>query len=387
MFGLSARHARWAAPVAVAAVVAGGAQVAARAASGRPDLPTLSARDLLVKAQSAKVTALSGTVRSTTDLGVPALPQRGGPDWSSLLTGTQTLRVYVDGPQRQRVDLLGTLTQASLVHDASTLWTWNSATRVVTRTALPPGGSARSPEALPDVPGSPGDLATRAPLTPQQAADRALAAVTPTTQVSVGQPATVAGRDAYDLRLQPKDATSLVGSVDVYVDLRTGLALRTVVTPRSGGPAAVDIGFTRLDLTTPAASTFRFAPPPGSSVRDTAVPTRAHQGSTPKARPDVKTFGTGWSTVVRTSVPQGAMSGGQAGADQHAPSAPGQARSGDPLGGVLLRAATPVSSDRVPGGGRLLTTRLLTVLLTNDGHVYVGAVTPDELIRTARSAG
>ncbi|MGN6302069.1 MAG: LolA family protein [Angustibacter sp.] len=370
MLGLFARHARWAAPVVIAAAVAGGAQVAAQAASTRPDLPQLSARDLLVKVQTAKVSALSGTVRSTTDLGVPALPQQGGLDWSSLLTGTQTLRVYADGPQHQRVDLLGTLTQASVVHDGSTLWTWNSSTRTVTRTALP---SSRA-RALPDVPGSPGDLATRLPLTPQQAAERALGAVSPTTTVSVGRSATVAGRDAYDLRLQPKDAASLVGSVEVYVDARTGLVLRTVVTPRSGGAAAVDIGFTRLSLRTPAASTFRFTPPPGSSVRDVALPAQPHGSRTTTGKPSVQTFGTGWATVVRTTAPQPS-------------SAAGSQKSTDPLAGMLLRASTPVPTDRLPGGGRLLTTRLVSVLLTTDGHLYVGAVTPDQLIRTARTGG
>jgi outer membrane lipoprotein-sorting protein len=378
MLGLSARHARWAAPVVIAAAVAGGAQVAAQASTGRPDLPQLTARDLLVKVQSAKVSALSGTVRSTTDLGFPAVPQQGGLDWSSLLTGTQTLRVYLNGPQHQRVDLIGTLTQASVVHDDSTLWTWNSTTRTVTRTALPASGGGRTPQALPDVPGSPGDLTQRLPLTPQQAAERALAAVSPTTKVSVGRSASVAGRDAYDLRLQPRDAASLVGSVDVYVDARTGLVLRTVVTPRSGGAAAIDIGFTRLSLSAPAASTFRFTPPPGASVRDVALPTRPHDGSgtaqrPSREKPSVQTFGTGWTTVVRAAAPR--------------PSPSAAEGSADPLAGVLLRAARPVPADQLPGGGRLLTTRLVSVLLTTDGHLYVGAVTPDELIRTARTGG
>ncbi|KQX66602.1 hypothetical protein [Angustibacter sp. Root456] len=371
MLGLSARHARWAAPVVIAAAVAGGAQVSAQAANDRPHLPSLTARDLLVKVQTARVSTLSGTVRSTTDLGVPALPQRGGLDWSSLLTGTQTLRVYLDGPQRQRVDLVGPLTQASLVHDRSTLWTWNSTTRTVTRTVLPSSSQAT---ALPDVPGAPGDLAMHLPLTPQQAAERALAAVSPTTKVSVGRPATVAGRDAYDLRLQPRDAVSLVGSVDVYVDARTGLVLRTVVTPRSGGAAAVDIGFTRLSLRSPAASTFRFSPPPGSSVRDVTMPTHDAQRSAPSGAAPVRTFGNGWTTVVRSTAPQPSASGGS---EQPA----------SPLLATLLRASRPVPGDRLPGGGRLLTTRLVSVLLTADGHLYVGAVTPDELIRTARASG
>jgi hypothetical protein len=186
------RPLRWAVPFAVVAVVGAGAQLTSRAAAAEPDLPAISARDLLVKVQNADVRALTGTVRSTTSLGLPALPQQGGVDWSSLLAGTRTLRVYVDGPARQRVDLLGDLTQASVVHDGRTLWTWSSTTREVTHAVLPSRDSfAGSPSG--GVPSTPGDGSLIAALTPQQAAERALSAVSPTTRVSVGRAAVVGG--------------------------------------------------------------------------------------------------------------------------------------------------------------------------------------------------
>ncbi len=366
MAAISSRQARWALPFAVAALVAGGAQWSTRAAAATPDLPAITAQDLLVKVQTAKVQALSGTVRSTTALGLPALPRQGGVDWTSLLAGTQTLRVYADGASRQRVDLLGDLTQASVVHDGRTLWTWNSATRQVTRTTLPAAAGR-----VGSTPSSPRDLSSLAPLTPQDAAQRALAAVTPTTRVSVGRAASVAGRDAYDLRLQPRQAASLVGSVDVFVDASTGLVLRTVVTPRGGGDPAVDIGFTRLTLAAPPASAFRFSPPPGASVRDLTLPSRKPAQGSPSAHqaPQVRTFGTGWTTVVETSVPKTSTPPGKG------PDANGG------LADLVLRAAKPV-----PGGGRLLSTRLVSVLLTGQGQLYVGAVTPEELMRQAEVA-
>jgi hypothetical protein len=44
---------------------------------------------------------------------------------------------------------------------------------------------------------------------------------------------------------------------------------------------------------------------------------------------------------------------------------------------ALLRAATPVHGSW--GSGRLLRTSLVSVLLTNSGHVLIGAVTPSVL--------
>ena len=364
------RRLRWAVPVVAAGLVFGGAQLTAWAATSSADLPTITARDLLVKAQQARVDQLSGTVRSTTSLGLPALPSQGGANWSSLVAGTQTLRVFADGPQRQRVDLLGDLTQASVVHDGRTLWTWSSATREVTKATLP--AEAGTPD------GSKHPLGTSAaPLTPQDAADRALAAITPSTAVSVGRTAKVAGRDAYDLRLVPRDAATLVGSVDLFIDAKTGLALRTVVVPRGSRVPAVDVGFTSLRLRAPAASTFRFTTPPGSTVRTVTLPGRSGEArpSGPDSAPQLQPVGSGWSTVlVASGVPAGELTG-QLGAPD--------ARSG-PAAGVgpaLLQAARPVHG--AFGSGRMLRTRLVSVLLTDDGRLLAGAVTPAELIRVA----
>ncbi len=365
------RRLRWAAPVAVAVAVAGGVQLSARA-SATAALPQISARDLLVKAQQAKVTQITGTVRSTTALGLPALPRQPGADWSTLAAGTQTLRVFADGPARQRVDLLGDLAQASIVRDGRTLWTWSSTTRKVTRTPLPdPATAARRSRT--------GLSLTDLPVTPQQAADRALSALTPSTVVTVGRSASVAGRDAYDLRLVPKDAASLVGRVDLYVDARTGLALRTVVVPRGSAQPALDIGFTSLRLAAPARSTFRFVPPPGSSVSNLALPTpsagdRLRGGPPGAGTPDVRSLGSGWTTVIQAASPAagGVLRPGDAAAD------------GQSLLQPLLRAARPVQGDF--GSGRLLRTRLLTVLLVDDGRVFAGAVSPTELLRVAGSA-
>ena len=64
---------------------------------------------------------------------------------------------------------------------------------------------------------------------PLTLARRALAAASPTTSVGMGTAVRVAGRAAYVLVLTPKDATTLVGRVEVAVDATTHVPLATAV--------------------------------------------------------------------------------------------------------------------------------------------------------------
>ena len=72
--GVAQRSRRWLVPVATVAVVAGVGTLGPVVADASPKLPGITAQDLLAKVQTAKVDGLSGTVRSATDLGLPALP-------------------------------------------------------------------------------------------------------------------------------------------------------------------------------------------------------------------------------------------------------------------------------------------------------------------------
>ncbi len=76
--------------------------------------------------------ALSGTVVETTDLGLPALPsiggrrRRRGASFSSLVSGSHTMRVWYAGPDQQRLALLGQLGESDLVRNGTDLWAWSS---------------------------------------------------------------------------------------------------------------------------------------------------------------------------------------------------------------------------------------------------------------------
>ncbi|MEW2383909.1 sigma-E factor regulatory protein RseB domain-containing protein [Micromonospora sp. NPDC047707] len=349
---------RWLVPVtAVVTVVGGGAALGRFAAQAEPSLPPRTAAQLLVDLQTARHDGFSGTVVQRADLGLPAIAGLAAGDGpADLLTGTHTLRVWHSGPDKQRVALVDTLGERDIIRNGRDVWTWNSRTNTATHRTLPAEKDADAPPELPD--------------TPQEAADAALAAVDPTTEVSVGRAATVAGRDAYELVLAPRDAASLVHQVRIAIDATEHLPLRFEVFAEGGDRPAFEVAFAQIDYARPDDDQFRFNPRPGVKVTeegaDRARPARPGKPAGDE-RPDVRTVGEGWTTVVVAKV-----DGASRSADA------GDAPDLDALSGQL----PAVRGDW--GSGRLFRSHLVSALLTDDGRLIAGAVTPERLYEVAR---
>lgn len=338
----------WAAPVAVVAAVAGGAAlVSATSASGHPSLPALSPAQLLAKVQTAKAPALSGVVRESAALGLPDLPgsdQSASLSWTSLITGTHTAKVWLDGAAKQRVALLGTLSEADIVHNGRDVWTYTSSSNSVSHTVLPAGKDATEHE--------------HTGYSPIAASKALLKAITPSTSVTVDKTQVVAGRDAYTLVVSPRDHRSTVRKVTIAIDSSRFVPLRLQVFGAGSSPA-FQIGFTQLSFATPRASIFDFRAPAGATVVKNPLQDR-HQrehvagpgGAAPTKSAAPKLIGSGWTTVVE--FPNGLPGGA--------------------TGGLLGRLTSSG-----PSGERLLTTALLNGVVLPDGRVFLGAVTPSVL--------
>ena len=208
-------------------------------------------------------------------------------------------------------------------------------------------------------------------VTPQQAAEQALAAVDPTTRVTVDGTAEVAGRPVYELVLAPRDERSLIGQVRLAVDSETSMPLRVQVYAVDATEPAFETGFTSVSFATPDDSVFAFT----ASGRDgggartvcrTAEGASLHPDEAMREQPTI--IGEGWTSVavLRGVQPDGIT----AGSDPE--SGAGQA---------LLQALRPVSGPY--GSGRVLTTDLVSALLLDDGRLLVGAVPPSILEEAA----
>lgn len=378
------RRARWAVPAGTVAVVAAGLLVVPAVADASSPLPARSAAELLASTRDAADHPLSGTVSQTAALGLPDLPGASSTSLSvtSLVTGTHTARVWYAAPDRARVALVGDLAETNVVRSGSDVWTWSSEDRTASHTILPATGKVVYDGSYTPLPE--GSATATAPdtssMTPTQAAERVLAAIDPTTEVTVDGAVSVAGRSAYELVLAPRDAGSLVGQVRLAIDADTSTPLRVQVFARGASDPAFETGFTSVSFATPDASVFAFTPPAGAKVTTTDLSSveqpHDERGSRPQSAAEPTVIGEGWTAVA--SVP-----GVELGSSSGRGSSRGASSGSDQVSALLS------SADRVSGSwgsGRVLTTALVTALLTDDGRLYVGAVTPAVLERAAASA-
>lgn len=346
----------WIPAVVAPVVVAAGVVVVpaiANAASPPPPKTAAQVLDLIAGSHDAHY---SGTVQQTSDLGLPQLPGSmaseapGGASVSSLLeliTAAHTAKVYVDGASRQRVQVLDTLSERDVIHNGTTVWTYDARHRTATRFTLDAG--TRKPQV---------------PNTPADAADRLIAAITPTTSVSVST-STDLGRGVYELRLAPKTSATLVADAVITVDAQTGVPLAARIDARGQQNPAVQVAFTSIDFAEPAASVFSFTPPAGTTVTDHTVTGREHDGHAKADLPTPAVRGSGWTSIVEVPA-QGALKA---------------ANGSQALGGseALLNGLTqPVA------GGRMLQTSLITVYLRSDGTVFAGAVPASALLSAGK---
>ncbi|GHC70666.1 LolA family protein [Streptomyces flavofungini] len=398
------KAARYVVPLAVAGVAAATiGLVPALATSGDPDLPKITAQELIEKIAASDTEQLSGTVKISTDLGLPSFGSgltggfapgggdeggKGAADPSAklmeLASGTHTLRIAADGPDKQKLSVLDDAAEYSLIHNGDDVWAYDSASNEAYHAK--DGGRAGADKSHRGGKGAGKDLPKELPATPKEFAEQALkAAEKSSTSVEVDGSAQVAGRDAYRLVLKPKDSGSTVGQITIAVDEKTGTPLKFTLSPAGGGSAVVDAGFTKVDFGKPSAATFDFKPAKGTKVteedgKDGRSGRPGHSGEDfegfkGEGPEGLNVIGDGWTSIAELKLPGGqGLPTSAAGSDEVPQEA---AKFLDSLG-------DKVNGDF--GSGTVFKTRLINALVTDDGKVYVGAVTKDALVKAANAA-
>ncbi|MFS2089327.1 LolA family protein [Paenarthrobacter nicotinovorans] len=334
-------------------------------------LPPKTADEILAMIARTQVRELSGTLEQTTELGLPEVPTAGpgvAPGTASaleFLTGSHTARVYIDGPSKARVQILDRMAERDLVLNGEDAWFYDSSDNSATHVSIP-----RPPVGAPTesrVPESPRPTFP----TPEALASRFLTAIDASTEVSVGNSSSVAGRSAYKLLLKPRTAGTLVDAVAIDVDAETGLPLGIELRAKGQAGPAYSLEYTQLDLTAPDASLFEFVPPQGASVSEKTIPAApvpsmtlpAPSGPTTQPHPTqphhgATVTGAGWDAVI--SLPAGTAPAGLTASPE------------------LTQALQAVP------GGRALTTSVISVLILDDGPVYAGMVPLERLQAVAQ---
>ncbi|MFD3444738.1 outer membrane lipoprotein carrier protein LolA [Microbacteriaceae bacterium 4G12] len=356
------RWQRWIPAAVIPVVVVGGALALPLRAGAEVPLPERSPQEVLTLLAESDVEVFSGTVEQTSDLGLPSIPSLSGEDMGlgaglEALTADHEARVFADGSERFRLQVLDDMGQRELVLNGAEAWTYDFRENEAVRLTLPEGAKERIESRL-------NELKSEQTLTPSAIVERALAAIDPSTEVTTRDNVRVAGRSAYDLVLSPRTTDTLVGSVAIAVDAETGMPLRASITVRGETEPAASVAFTELSLDAPEASLFTFSPPADADVTEKTLPddsagVEARSGEHDATHEKPTIVGSGWSAVA--ALPAGSV--------------PAEVAS-NPL---LLEATTPVA------GGRALSTALFSVLLTDDGRALAGAV-PVERLQAAAAA-
>jgi outer membrane lipoprotein-sorting protein len=375
---LARRRARYLVPlsaVAIAAIVV----IAPQAASGaqHPNLPARTAGQLLASLEQAHMPQFSGTTVETARLGLPSLSAADLPAGVStgaqsqltqlitLLTGSHTAQIAYGGPERQRIAIfLSDLSETDVVHNGTNLWTYASDGNSVSHTTLKQDKESSSPD-------------ENSAVDPTRAATQALAEINPSTAVTVDRTAQVAGRSAYQLDLAPRDSRTLISSVRIALDAKTSMPLRVQIWSRKNTSSpAFEVGFTSLSLKAPSASTFAFTTPPSATTESSPFG-ESHSAEAPPAEhsaDSTKVIGKDWTSVFVDQLSDATPTG----APEQVVPAPGSSpkatrevrNGGDDLNSVLDEFATPVD------GGHLITTSLLSIFITSDNRLLIGAVSP-----------
>ncbi|ASR37945.1 hypothetical protein BAY61_26345 [Prauserella marina] len=322
-----------------------------------PQLPPIGAEELVQSVLDQSPSALAGTVRIDNNLGLPAMPGTGMLDFDAA-------QIHYDGKGDSRISIAQRSAETTIVRDGETLWTYESGSNSATKFTLPTelthhDKGTQRPEGSEGTEGQFADPAT--------AAASLVSAVQETSTVAVDGTARVADRPAYELVLTPKPGErTLLREVRVAVDSETRLPLRLSVLTNGTTDPALEIGFSDISFGDQPADLFRFTPPQGAKVTE-RQPDVGH--SAPAEEPDGRFVGEGWDTVYVGKAPAEVLNNERQ-QDSENPEAD--------LGSLLDRIGTPVNGEF--GSGHVVSTKVGTALITDDGRFAIGAVPQQVLI-------
>lgn len=378
---------RWAPAAVVASLITAGTIVLPMQANA-VDLPDLTPQQVMLL-MDGQIEGFSGTIVKTSELGLPPiqlssmmdedmikemeekLPE-GFEDFVptlieqnlitqavELISGTHKIRVYASA-EGTRVQILNPMKQRDLIVNKDEFWFYDSRkATAITGTLDMEINQADVDKAEADAEAKLAEYAASIQLdisNPEAVANYLMERIGESTTVSVGKDHMVAGRTAYQLIAQPNAANSLIESVVISVDSETGMALDVKVYSVEQEEPAMHVGFESISFDIPAASTFSFTPPAGTTVETFETPEGLEDGlkaergdKSDQAKPEV--IGEGWESVMYLSA------------------IPSEVPMDLLENELFADLMTTVS------GGKVFSTPVLNVLITDSGEVFAGAVT------------
>jgi len=417
---MSSKTKKWIPAVVAPATVVALSIAVPMQANAEIDLPDKSASEILQMMNQDPDMSFSGRVTKVSNLGLP--PIGNMPDISEsmmedmeentpegmeefiprmtesnmvtdlveIISGTHEARIYVDGPDKLRVQVLDPMSERSMIVNGDTVWFYDDdkqAAQYMTVDVAELEAKAEeyeaenSAEIEQKIADLPFDINN-----PAEVADYLLAEASEYSEITVGADQNVAGQAAYELIATPLATETTVDYVSVAIDAETGMALNVKVVAKGQTEPAMEIGFTSIDYSTPAASVFEFNPSSDVTVSEMEMP---------------EEFTIDGETYTREELEAELEANKLTEAEYEQKKAEFEASENMPeviengwasVVEMKLTEDMPVDmfdSELFSGiteqvdGGFVITTSLVNMLITDDGRVLAGAVTTDYLLEIA----
>ena len=401
---------RWLPALLVPAVVAG-TLLSAPLQANAVDLPDLTPQQVMLL-MDKDVKGFSGTVVKTSDLGLPALEMssmmskdmvkemqdkmpKGFEDFVpqlieknaisqavELLAGTHRVRIYAS-EVGFRAQILDPMSQRDFILNKNEFWSYDDKSATAQTGKIEQlyslATKSQQAEAKAATATKIQELATKLQLdisNPEAVADYLMKQVGESTTVSVGKDHMVAGRTAYQLIAEPKAQNSLVRSVVISIDSETGLALDLKIYSVEQENPVFEIGFESISFATPDASLFSFSPPSGTKVETLVAPKEFEDALAELKNLDSSMFSELTEEQLKVQLEE----------KLNQPGAPKMIGSGWESVVYLstLPAEVPMEllenqlfADMLKNveGGRVFSTPIMNILITDSGEVFAGSVT------------
>ncbi len=344
-----------------------------------PSLPIISRLELVQNMLSAKQQPYSGTIVATSNLfgSVSSLVGSAIPN-VTLPQGTATINVWKGAKDQLRAQILNASSERDVYVNGTSAWLWDSSTMSAVHVKTNAATSVSS-----TISGKLSAIKSKlsaAALDPATLAKDIIAKVSPYVNIAVGQTNYIGGQAVYDLELVPLESSSLIRTINIYVDANNWNVLGVDVVSTSSSTPVLSSEFSAVNFSAPSPSVFNFTPPPGAKVESkTLTPPLGSKAGTKmqgnqvggamakkfissSSTPKVATFGSGFTSVVMT--------------------APGSYQSLVTKAGPKYRSlfAQVLTSYQTPfGSGKVLSTPLFNVMVLPNGQMVAGAVTLNQL--------
>ena len=417
---MSSKMKKWIPAIVAPATVVALSIAVPMQANAEIDLPDKTASEILQMMNTEPDMSFSGRVTKVSNLGLP--PIGNMPDVSEsmveemeenmpegmeefiprvtesnmvtdlleIISGTHEARLYADGPDKLKIQILDPMSERSITVNGDTVWFYDDdklAAQYMTVDVVELEAKAEefenenSAEIEQRIAELPFDINN-----PAEVADYVLAEASEYSDITVGVDQNVAGRAAYELIATPLAAETTVDYVSVAIDAETGMALNVKVMAKGQVEPAMEIGFTSIDYSTPAASIFEFNPSSDVTVTEMEMPeeftidgetyTKEQlQAELESKKPteaeyeELKTryeamenkpvvYENGWASVVEMTLT-------------------------DEMPVEMFDSELFSGMTEQVDGGQVISTSLVNVLITDDGRVLAGAVTTAYLLEIA----